>query len=153
MLIEDAGAWCPVLEHEPGPLPLVHCCPLLPPPPLQPTAAPRWVFRANFPKAIYQSVQSYSPQPSSYIFSSPGWGGERRCQEIGEAASRSTGAWPFSATRGYSGIMSRITWIFSSYLSIRHLLHQHHLLLRITSTLHVLLIWTHHQRYVLLDIL
>ena len=98
--------------------------PLLPPPPLQPTAAPRWVFRANFPKAIYQSVQSYSPQPSSYIFSSPGWGGERRCQEIGEAASRSTGAWPGPAKLlGSDGIMSLMRFP-TSYLSIRHYLHQ-----------------------------
>ena len=144
MLIEDAGALCLSMSQvtATGPLlsTITSLSSLLPPPPLQSTAAPRWVFRANFPKAIYQSVQSYSPQPSSYIFSSPGWGGEQRCQEIGEAASRSTGAWPFSATRGYSGIMSRITWIFSSYLSICHLLHQSYVL-----HLHVLLIWTLHQ--------
>ena len=42
------------------------------------------------------------------------------------------------ATRGSDGIMSPITWIFSSYLSIRHLLHQSYVL-----HLHVLLIWTH----------
>ena len=124
MLVPCVRAWARSTATGPLLSTITSLSPLLPPPPLQPTAAPRWVFRANFPKAIYQSVQSYSPQPSSYIFSSPGWGGERRCQEIGEAASRSTGAWPFSATRGSDGIMSLIRWISTSYLSIRHLLHQ-----------------------------
>ena len=137
MLIEDAGALCLSKVHYWSTV--VHHYELITTVAASPAAAaPRWVFRANFPKAIYQSVQSYSPQRSSYIFSSPGWGGERRCQEIGEAASRSTGAWPGSATRGSDGIISPITWIFSSYLSIRHLLHQSYVL-----HLHVLLIWTH----------
>ena len=88
MVLEDAGAlWLSKVHYWST---VVHHYELITTVAASPAAAaPRWVFRANFPKAIYQSVQSYSPQPSSYIFSSPGLGrgaempGDwRGCQQI-----------------------------------------------------------------------